>query len=208
MSHSFLSKTALTCLLTATLAPAANAEILDTPWSGGGTPITTVLSDGTTGPAEFNYNTPGQFSGSWSFNTVAADNRMVVLKYKYTGFHSYFRVTVGLNANFGANAYALVNDGPVNCCTPPSGGFSYNGFVAFSVQAGDTYGFSMTGTHFDGSYQLQGTLVVDELSKDDCKQGGWQTILDLSGDPLFNNQGDCVSFVATGGRNDPGQNLP
>lgn len=34
-------------------------------------------------------------------------------------------------------------------------------------------------------------------SKDQCKDGGWQTF------GVFKNQGDCVSFVATGGKNPP-----
>ena len=34
-------------------------------------------------------------------------------------------------------------------------------------------------------------------SKDQCKHGGWQTF------GVFKNQGDCVSFVATGGKNQP-----
>ena len=34
-------------------------------------------------------------------------------------------------------------------------------------------------------------------SKDQCKNGGWQTF------EVFKNQGDCVSFVATGGKNPP-----
>ena len=33
-------------------------------------------------------------------------------------------------------------------------------------------------------------------SKDQCKKGGWQ---DFGG--IFKNQGDCVSFVATAGKN-------
>jgi hypothetical protein len=36
-----------------------------------------------------------------------------------------------------------------------------------------------------------------------CKKGGWQDF-----GLLFKNQGDCVSFVATGGKNEPGKNLP
>ena len=32
---------------------------------------------------------------------------------------------------------------------------------------------------------------------DDCKQGGWMTY------KVFKNQGDCVSYVVTGGRNLP-----
>jgi hypothetical protein len=34
-------------------------------------------------------------------------------------------------------------------------------------------------------------------SKDQCKNGGWQDF------GVFKNQGDCVSFVATGGKNLP-----
>jgi len=33
--------------------------------------------------------------------------------------------------------------------------------------------------------------------KEQCKEGGWQTY------GVFKNQGDCVSFVATDGRNQP-----
>ena len=35
------------------------------------------------------------------------------------------------------------------------------------------------------------------LTMDDCKSGGWQEF------GVFKNQGDCVSYVATGGRNQP-----
>jgi hypothetical protein len=35
-------------------------------------------------------------------------------------------------------------------------------------------------------------------SKDQCKDGGWQSF------GVFKNQGDCVSFVATHGKNPPG----
>ena len=37
-------------------------------------------------------------------------------------------------------------------------------------------------------------------SKDQCKNGGWKTFA------VFKNQGDCVSFVATGGKNPPVNN--
>lgn len=37
---------------------------------------------------------------------------------------------------------------------------------------------------------------------DQCKNGGWQRY------GPFKNQGDCVSFVATSGKNEPGQNVP
>ena len=44
-----------------------------------------------------------------------------------------------------------------------------------------------------------GPLPVPQ-SADDCKKGGWQNLTDDQGRP-FNNQGDCVSYVATGGTN-------
>jgi hypothetical protein len=44
-------------------------------------------------------------------------------------------------------------------------------------------------------------VVVDApalpTSKDQCKNGGWRTY------GVFKNQGNCVSYVATGGRNGP-----
>jgi hypothetical protein len=45
-------------------------------------------------------------------------------------------------------------------------------------------------------------VVVDAqpfpTSKEQCANGGWQSF------PGFENQGDCVSYVATGGKNQPG----
>ena len=190
----------------AVLSP-ANAELLDTPWSGAGTGTTVVLSDGSTPPAEFSYAAQSYF-GAWNFQSVATSARTVLLKYRYQGYHAWYQVTVGLDAVVGSQVFPLVNDGPVNCCTYPSGGFDYTGTVALPVLAGESYGFAMRGSNFDWDNRLLGTLVVDEASKEDCKAGGWRTFHDLSGVPLFKNQGDCVSFVTTGGRNDPGQNIP
>lgn len=49
--------------------------------------------------------------------------------------------------------------------------------------------------------QLNGTTYVAAVgpptSKDQCKDGGWATF----NSPAFTNQGDCVSYVVTGGRN-------
>jgi len=38
-------------------------------------------------------------------------------------------------------------------------------------------------------------------TKNECKDGGWLGLMDLSGHS-FKNQGDCVSYVATGGKNE------
>jgi hypothetical protein len=40
-------------------------------------------------------------------------------------------------------------------------------------------------------------------TKEQCKNGGWRNF-----GTSFKNQGDCVSFVATNGKNEPGKNVP
>ncbi|HSX43925.1 MAG TPA: hypothetical protein VLE69_01325, partial [Candidatus Saccharimonadales bacterium] len=41
---------------------------------------------------------------------------------------------------------------------------------------------------------------VHPTTKDQCKDNGWQTLADINNRP-FKNQGDCVSYVATNGKN-------
>jgi len=50
----------------------------------------------------------------------------------------------------------------------------------------------------DTTYNFEPFTVAG--SKDECKQGGWMDVRDASGHS-FKNQGDCVSFVATQGKN-------
>lgn len=49
--------------------------------------------------------------------------------------------------------------------------------------------------------QINATLPTP-ANKDACKESGWQNLTDNNGNH-FKNQGDCVSFVATGGKNQP-----
>jgi hypothetical protein len=165
-----LSRLGLSLVLVLALAgvavQAAASHPVDHPWAGAGSGTTTVVSDGTSGPAVFTYSQHFGFSGAWSFSTVASSTRTVNLAWNYTGFHSFFQVTVGLDAFVTHNATTtltpLVNDGPVDCCTPPSSGFTYSGTTSLSVQAGDTYGFAMRGSHFDIAHVLDGKLTVDD----------------------------------------------
>lgn len=48
------------------------------------------------------------------------------------------------------------------------------------------------------TYDFEPYVVAS--TKDQCKNGGWQTYTDANGGK-FKNQGDCVSYVATHGRN-------
>jgi hypothetical protein len=60
----------------------------------------------------------------------------------------------------------------------------------------------LTNPIVSGPVQSGDFVVTDArplpTSKDQCKNGGWKTF------GVFKNQGNCVSFVATGGKNPPG----
>jgi hypothetical protein len=70
------------------------------------------------------------------------------------------------------------------------------------VEPGDPYGFQLGGSNFDRDDILTGTVTVDTVatSKDQCEDDGWKAVTDQNG-ALFKNEGDCVSYVASGGRN-------
>jgi len=58
-----------------------------------------------------------------------------------------------------------------------------------------------TGWTPNGTVALQITASASSpTSKDQCKKGGWMTLSDDEGN-AFKNQGDCVSYVATDGKN-------
>jgi CSLREA domain-containing protein len=179
-----LPAVALVLALTPPVPAAAGGP---TTWSGGLAPAspsdhlvdaTTVL-DGTSGLAQFHYKfdactgplTPSGCGGpgialrTLYFATTADDPGKVTLTYRFSGFHAYAGVTVGLHANVVSVLHSdvdlpIVDDGPVSCCTPPSAGFTYSGSIVLDVEHGDTYGFTITGSNGDSTSILEGTLSV------------------------------------------------
>lgn len=162
-----------------------------TAWSWSGTastsdsaPQTLNMSGntGTVGAPRFHYDfidpqpgtaSPGSSAtGQFDFHTTSATTGNVTLDWTWVGHHSFFIVRASLTAyvvHSGTETdYALVNDGPQNCCTQPSGGFSYKGRTVLNVANGDTYGFKLAGSNGDMNATLQGDLrlglVVDKTS--------------------------------------------
>jgi hypothetical protein len=90
-----------------------------------------------------------------------------------------------LNSSTGGGVHLVVG------FTSPSDQFDGN-VDAFTI------GVSGSNTTYDFEPNLP-----PPTSKDQCKNGGWMSYTDANGTP-FKNQGDCVSYVATGGRN-PGK---
>jgi hypothetical protein len=85
-------------------------------------------------------------------------------------------VTVVDNGGNGADQFAFAFGGsPTDCSTPATS------FVTLSPGRAVVF-----------------DAPVLPTSKDQCKDGGWQSF------GVFKNQGDCVSFVASHGKNPPG----
>lgn len=76
-----------------------------------------------------------------------------------------------------------------------SSSLGYERFSTTLPPLADYSEFFITGTPLEEAPPDQPT------TKDECKKGGYQAF-------GFENQGDCVAFVATGGKNEPGQNVP
>jgi hypothetical protein len=94
--------------------------------------------------------------------------------------------------------------GAVTCYSSTSTMSSTDQFgVAFSTTP---TGSPIAIDHLFSPGQLNVRATVDVASNpvvtsaDECKNGGWQTLTDSLG-TAFRNQGDCVSFVRTGGKN-------
>ncbi len=141
-----------------------------TPWTASGPANVTTDSDGSVTPPQMTYNllnvplNARHSAKTWTLSTMAVSNFTDSVPYIYTGYHAFFQVRVRLDAfvtHLGVTTTtSLVNDGPVNCCTPPSGGFSYTGSHSFDVVDGDTYGFTMGGFNFDSDTSFFGKLTL------------------------------------------------
>ena len=77
--------------------------------------------------------------------------------------------------------------------------------ITFTSSTGGRLYLGVNDNYFgDNSGAWSATVTVTTpppapTSADDCKDGGWQNYPGLG----FKNQGDCVSFVQTGGKNPP-----
>jgi hypothetical protein len=88
--------------------------------------------------------------------------------------------------------------GPVGLITDPAGSFSIGPFT-------DESAGTWTATIAWSGGTLVQSLFVDcapPATAEQCKDGGWRTF------GVFRNQGDCVGFVTTRGKNEAGRNVP
>ena len=145
-----LGSLVLAVAVSAALAAPASAGSPDQ-WTGDGTGTTTVVPDGSSADPRFSYDADGSFSGDWEFRATASATRSLPVTYDYSGHPSWFQLRVFAVELHPARRCAdrvadLADDGPVDCCDAPRR-ISLSGATTFDVQAGDVYGFHMTGSH-------------------------------------------------------------
>ena len=157
----------LTLITFGLFSGAASAAKLDGPWTGSGSGTTKVVSNGVAADPQFDYNV-NDFSGAWTFSTVAGSARSVPVAYASTGFYSWYQVKTNLEAfvsrgGVDVSTKVLARQGPTDCCDAPSGGFAYSGTTTFDVKAGDVYGFRISGSNFTGGPVMSGTVTLQEV---------------------------------------------
>jgi len=96
--------------------------------------------------------------------------------------------TLGSQSCTGATIDGDTPDARVSCTmtlSQPVGSYTLKMFTPGDV--------SVYPTSASAPFSITGPTTTDQ-----CKKGGWQVF------GIFKNQGDCVSYVATGGKNPPG----
>ena len=108
------------------------------------------------------------------------------------------RAVIGLSDLLGRHSFLVVEDNAT-----PGAGADTLGFTPFAETSSCSQAppVSTVVVVTEGDFE-----VVDgqpsPTSKEQCKNGGWRRY------GTFKTQGDCVSFVATGGRNQPANGQP
>jgi choice-of-anchor C domain-containing protein len=123
-----------------------------------------------------------------------------------------YTVSFGLSGNPAGDPAVKTLDVSATGGTPASYSYDASGNDLSNMNwTTETYSFLATSASStlsfisttDGAFgpALDNVVITETVpTKDDCKQGGWQTMIDTAGN-AFKNQGDCVSFFATKGKN-------
>jgi len=134
-------------------------------WTGAGNGTVTATVNNPTSVTlgyDFHYPEPPQYDQqTWTYTTNAVASGNITFDWTYTGFHSYFQISEGLEA------YANGPTGPTVIIPLASGScpgdcptFSYNGTVTLPLIAGYTWGIRASGKNFDTARTLQGTITL------------------------------------------------
>ena len=160
--------------------------------------VSYTASGTATGPYSGTFTETGTASGDASLNltslsasfTISAPGGAVLVKGTTTASSGgWCQDTSGATAVIASPAYQAT-------IFTANGNYSDQGTSGLTVLT-DSAGNAI---FFDESFtsSLTQPVLISPTSKDQCKNGGWQSF-----GSQFKNQGDCVSFVASGGKNQP-----
>ena len=157
-----MPKTILTMILAAALSTlSASSAFAASPdaWTATGPTATS------SGDAVMQYALAGR-TGTWTMQATAGAARKLSVTWNYKGYHAYFGVKVAIQKFVIRNGSEIITETLQSAsadrfCQAPSGGFDYSGTTSFDAQAGDIYGFRMTGKNFDSDARLNGTLTLN-----------------------------------------------
>ena len=136
-------------------------------WSFTGPGTATVGGSGDT--TTFTYNDDASYGGafgtypwgsdiSWTATATADFTGQYVFDWTYTGMHSWASARASLVTFGGIGPVTLVDQAVYD-------NFSISGTaLVFDVTAGDTFGFTITGSNNDSSAIIMGTLSITEPS--------------------------------------------
>jgi hypothetical protein len=136
------------------------------------------------------------FDVSTAASTLNANNGVSQAIFEDLGSGTSFgSFSVAVGARTDVLSFPLNAAGVAAFNAARGGFFSIGGQTAGEVARFQAFLYGSSGPAAGGTQQLVVTCLP--TSKEECKEGGWQAF------GVFKNQGDCVSFVATGGRNQP-----
>jgi hypothetical protein len=169
-------------------------------------PSGTLLSSITTLAADFQMTTNDCAGGSPRFVAFLANNQSVEFDLgpypSYTGCGALRQLTGNLT-QVPVNGFG-VGLGPYESWTDILGAAGSQQVTDIALIVDSSWKFPPNNEQVAEIYSvtINGTTYnfAPPTTKDQCKNGGWANFTNPG---TFKNQGDCVSFVATGGKNGP-----
>jgi hypothetical protein len=111
----------------------------------------------------FYYPEPPQYDQqTWTYTTTAVASGSFTFDWTYNGFHSYFAISEGLEAYANGPSGQTVIPLASGSCPESCPTFSHFGTATLILTAGYTWGVRASGTNFDTSRTLQGTITITD----------------------------------------------
>jgi hypothetical protein len=142
--------------------------------------------------------------GSWSHGYTGdvyyTEGTQLVMTLPENTKAFYFYVEPNFFGQFSVTATA--DDGTTSGAIPVEGNSGAQYFGFYTTDASSLSTIQVDVDPGAGGFAVgEFGIAYGPNTTDDCKKGGYAKY-------GFKNQGDCVSYVATHGKNEPGQNVP